>query len=93
VRAAEHDELVAQLDAERGRLERLSGMVRRLAWVTPHEGEWDRSRSTLQAEARALLAELVNSAPQSSHSSSSVTAGLYASRTLNGRRVTAQGQR
>ena len=56
--AAAHDALMQELIAERKRLNRLGGLIGRLAWVTPHRGARDRTRRALQDEAQGLLDEL-----------------------------------
>lgn len=54
VYAFEHEQA---LEAERARCARLVSLVRHLARITPHEGEWERSWKALQADARRALEE------------------------------------
>ena len=49
VYATDYDMLVAQADA-------LAAIVRQIATITPHEGEWERSYKVLQTRARVVLA-------------------------------------
>ena len=43
-------------DAEVARAESLLGLIRQLAWSTPHTGDWEQSFRTLQQRARRVLA-------------------------------------
>ena len=49
---AEHEQALAAADA---RIAALADVVRRIAHITPRDGEWERSYRALQAEARRLL--------------------------------------
>lgn len=49
VYAADYDTLAAQAEA-------LAAIVRQIATITPHAGEWERSYKVLQARARTVLA-------------------------------------
>jgi hypothetical protein len=53
VYAAIHDETVRQLH---DRAEALEAIVRRLATITPRDGEWERTYRALQQQARVVLA-------------------------------------
>ncbi len=55
VLAADYRRACAEADAERAHAAALEGVVRRLAGVTPHPGEWQRTYEALQAQARAAL--------------------------------------
>lgn len=58
VYAAEHARTLADLARERGRAQRLGALLRLIAATTPRAGEWERSYLALQAQARAILADL-----------------------------------
>lgn len=58
VYAFEHEDALAQLQLARGQLSAVSAFVRRFAWTTPREHEWEHSYRALQEQARALLATL-----------------------------------
>ena len=63
VYASEHEEALARA---LGQADALRALVRRLAWTTPHEGEWERSFRALQEQARrTLAAESIASGPAS----------------------------
>ena len=55
VYASEHEEALARMEQALGQAEALRALVRRLAWTTPHEGEWERSFRALQEQARRTL--------------------------------------
>jgi hypothetical protein len=55
VYASEHEQALAELRAARQQLDALLAFVRRLAWTTPREGEWEPSYRALQRDARRLL--------------------------------------
>jgi hypothetical protein len=55
VRADRHDEVEAQGEVARRQVRELSALVRRLAWVTPREGQWVATCRAMQDEARGLL--------------------------------------
>ena len=51
-------ELVAAREEAQGAVQSsqaLKALVRRLAWTTPHDGDWERSYRSLQQQARQLL--------------------------------------
>ncbi len=56
VDAEEYDQLAVQGETVRCELAELSALLRRLAFTTPRNGEWERSYKALQAQARTLLA-------------------------------------
>ena len=58
VYAYAYDESVAQAGALRRQAETLATLVRRLANITPRDGEWERSYRALQNEARQALAAI-----------------------------------
>jgi len=55
VYAEEYEEALAQLKIAHTQAEALRGLLRQLAWTTPHDGEWERSYRALQERARLLL--------------------------------------
>jgi hypothetical protein len=56
VDAVEHDRMLADLrKTQQSRRRWRDELLRRLAYVTPHDGEWERSYRTLQNEARRAL--------------------------------------
>ena len=55
VEAQEYDQAAARGQAARCEVAELSGLLRRLAFTTPRNGEWERSYKALQAQARRLL--------------------------------------
>ena len=54
--AFEHEEALAQAAAAQQRAAALEAVVRQLAGITPHDGEWERSYRALQSQARRALA-------------------------------------
>ena len=62
VYAFEHANALAQLDAAQRQSNALAALVRRLAWTTPRDGEWERSYQALQRDARQILASLESNA-------------------------------
>ncbi len=50
----EHEEVLAQLEAARRRLNALESIARRLAWTKPRDNEWEHSFRVLQDQVRAL---------------------------------------
>ena len=58
VYAFEHEEILAQLRLARRRADALEALVRRLAFTTPHEGEWEHSYRALQKQGHRALAGL-----------------------------------
>jgi hypothetical protein len=58
VYAADYDKALAEVAAARRHVEALSTLVRRLAWTTPRNGEWEGSYRALQAEAREVVEAL-----------------------------------
>lgn len=56
VYAIEHAKALHDLEAATREREALYRLVRRLAFTTPRDGEWERSYRMLQQEARAALA-------------------------------------
>ena len=56
VYATDHAKALHDLDAARRESDALHRLVRRLAFTTPRDGEWERSYRMLQQEARAVLA-------------------------------------
>lgn len=55
VDSGEYDAAVADAAAARQQAARLSAVVRRLAFTTPRNDEWERSYRALQAQARAAV--------------------------------------
>ena len=49
--AADYDDAVAQVEASRREADALRALVRRFAWATPRDGEWERSYRALQGQA------------------------------------------
>ncbi len=62
VYAFEHENALAQLDAAQRQSNALAALVRRLAWTTPRDGEWEHSYQALQRDARQILAPLESNA-------------------------------
>ncbi len=56
VYASDYQEALAQAAAARERAKDLESLLRQLAWITPREGEWERSYRALQTRARDVLA-------------------------------------
>ena len=61
--ASEYEEALAQTALARQHVKALEALVRRLAWTTPHDGEWERSYRILQEQARRSLAVLASALP------------------------------
>jgi len=57
VPASEYDEVLDQLNVSRKNAGAAMALLRRLAWTTPRQGEWEHSYRALQQHARELLAE------------------------------------
>jgi hypothetical protein len=55
VHAAEHQQVLAQLDAARRHLFAAASVLRSLASTRPHEDEWERSYRVVQQRARKVL--------------------------------------
>lgn len=55
VYAFEHEETLAQLKLADAKAAVLEALVRQLASITPHEGEWERTYRALQNRARTAL--------------------------------------
>lgn len=67
VYASVYDEAVSQAAFYRWKSEALEALIRRLAYTTPHEGEWERSYRTFQDQAlRTLLKISANTSKQRS---------------------------
>jgi hypothetical protein len=62
VYAFEHENVLAQLDAAQRQSNALAALVRRLAWTTPRDGEWERSYQALQRDARQILTPIESNA-------------------------------
>jgi hypothetical protein len=58
VHAAVYDDLAAELSAALASAHALAGIVRRIACITPREGDCERTYRALQTEARAALKSL-----------------------------------
>ena len=56
VYASEHAKALHDLEGATRERDALQQLVRRLAFIKPREGEWERSYRMLQQEARAMLA-------------------------------------
>ena len=54
--ADKYEEVLGQLNVARQAAQAAMALVRRLAWTTPREGEWEHSYRALQQQARDLLA-------------------------------------
>jgi hypothetical protein len=55
VTADDHDAAMAQAELVRRERDAVTALLRRLAAVTPRDGEWERSYRALQREARSVL--------------------------------------
>ena len=64
VYAFEHEQVLAQARRAQQRAEALEGVVRRLAFTTPRNGEWERSYRALQDQARRALSPPADDAPE-----------------------------
>lgn len=58
VLSSDYDEAAARAELEGERAAALAGLVRRLASVSPRDGEWERSFRAFQSEARGVLRSL-----------------------------------
>jgi hypothetical protein len=58
VRAKHYDELLEQLRIANRQAQELSGLIRRLAWVSPRCGQWDRTIQAFRDQALTLLKAL-----------------------------------
>lgn len=56
VDAVQHEAALAELAQVRRQAQRQRALIERLARTTPRSGQWERSYSALQGEARKLLA-------------------------------------
>ena len=63
VSAADYDDAAAQVVATRREADALKALVRRFAWATPRDGEWERSYRALQAEVRRAVDSLADDKP------------------------------
>jgi hypothetical protein len=55
VRTKHYNELVEQVTAAAGSVQKLSTLIGRLAWVSPRPGQWQRASRAFQDEALAVL--------------------------------------
>ena len=55
VRATHYDELKEQTTVAAGQVQKLCALARRLAWVSPRPGQWQRASQAFQDEALAVL--------------------------------------
>ena len=60
VYASEYEAALAQAALADQRAKTLEALVRRMAWTTPRDGEWERSYCVLQDQARRTLAALAS---------------------------------
>lgn len=61
VYAVEHAAALAEVQQQASQL---TALVRKLACITPRDGEWERTYRALQEQARRLLAELDGGSPE-----------------------------
>lgn len=63
VYAAEHQQVLAQLDLARRHLVAAASVLRSLASTRPHEDEWERSYRVIQQRAREVLTAIGHDDP------------------------------